>query len=239
MVAKTPTRRPRQRGQPDVDALLKGVNGGPKPAAAKPNVSRETKAEPQDGVALNAISHPDRMQREDPRGDPRPEMRADSSRDETSRDRAERRAAEIMGHLEGALDEGPDELSLDGIAVPDGWSYEWKRSTVYGKSDPSYDSRLARTGWETVPADRHPAMMPKGHRGPIEREGLILMERPKAITDRVKQIMYRRARDAVKLKERQLNEGPEGTFARVDQSGQPTARVRTTYSPVEIPVPDV
>ena len=156
----------------------------------------------------------------------------------SSRERAEARAAEILGHLDGALDEGEDELSLDNIVVPEGWTYEWKRQTVYGKSDPAYDTRLAKTGWEEVPAHRHPAMMPKGHRGAITRDGLVLMERPKVITDRVKKIMYDRARGAVRLKEQQLNEGPEGTFARVDQSGRPMVKVQTTHSPVEIPVPN-
>jgi hypothetical protein len=171
------------------------------------------------------------------RPDPRPQMRADSPRAETSRERAARRAAEIEGHLEGALDEGQDELALDNINVPDGWTYEWKRQTVYGKGDPAYDTKLARTGWESVPADRHPSMMPKGHRGEITRDGLILMERPKVITDRVRQIMYERARAAVRLKEQQLNEAPQGTFERVDERGRPTARIRTSHSPVEIPVP--
>lgn len=167
----------------------------------------------------------------------RPEMRADSPREESSRERAARRTAEIMGHLEGALDEGTDELDLSGIQVPEGWSYEWKRQTVYGKEDPAYDTKLARTGWEAVPAARHPSMMPKGHRGTITREGLVLMERPKVITDRVKQIMYERARGAVRLKEQQLNEAPQGTFERVDERGRPTARVKTSHSPVEIPIP--
>lgn len=172
-----------------------------------------------------------------PRPDLRPEMRADGPREESPRERAARRAAEIMGHLEGALDEGEDELALDNIQVPEGWTYEWKRQTVYGKSDPAYDTRLARTGWEVVPAERHPQMMPKGHRGEISRDGLVLMERPKVITDRVRQIMYERARGAVRLKEQQLNEAPQGTFERVDERGKPTARVRTTHSPVEIPIP--
>lgn len=173
------------------------------------------------------------------RPDPRPAMRADSSREESSRDRAARRAAEILGHLDGALEEGEDELSLANLEVPDGWTYEWKRQTVYGKSDPAYDTKLAKTGWEPVPAERHPSMMPKGHRGEITRDGLVLMERPKEITDRVKRIMYDRARGAVRLKEQQLNEAPQGTFERVDERGRPTARVRTTHSPVEIPVPEV
>lgn len=172
------------------------------------------------------------------RGDLRPEAAHEQSlRTESSRERAERRAQEIMGHLEGALDEGQDELALDNLTVPEGWSYEWKRQTVYGKSDPAYDTKLARTGWEPVPAERHPAMMPKGHRGSIERDGLILMERPAVITKRVQQIMNERARNAVRMKEQQLNEAPQGTFERVDERGRPTARVRTTHSPVEIPVP--
>jgi hypothetical protein len=165
------------------------------------------------------------------------ELRPDGAREESSRDRAARRAAEIMGHLEGALDEGQDELSLDNIKIPDGWSYEWKRQTCLGKGDPAYDSRLARTGWEFVPAERHAHMMPKGHRGEIVRDGLALMERPKVITERVQKIMYDRALGAVRLKERQLNEAPDGTFQRVDERGRPTARVHTSHSPVEIPVP--
>ena len=187
---------------------------------------------------MAALAEAEASQRPDLRG----EMRADSPRaegphEESSRERADRRAAEIMGHLDGALEEGADELALDNVEVPDGWTYEWKRQTVYGKSDPAYDTKLARTGWEPVPSHRHPAMMPKGHRGEITRDGLVLMERPKLITDRVKQLMYERARGAVRLKEQQLNEAPLGTFERVDERGRPTARVKTTHSPVEIPVP--
>lgn len=166
---------------------------------------------------------------------PPPSARPDPPHEMSSRERAEARAAEILGHLDGALDEGEDELSLDNIAVPEGWTYEWKRQTVYGKSDPAYDTRLAKTGWEEVPASRHPAMMPKGHRGSITRDGLVLMERPKVITDRVKRIMYERARGAVRLKEQQLTEAPQGTFERVDERGRSMAKVRTTHSPVEIP----
>jgi hypothetical protein len=172
-----------------------------------------------------------------PSNRPDPPHLAESPREMSSRERAETRAAEIMGHLEGAMEEGTDELSLDNVEVPDGWTYEWKRQTVYGKGDPAYDTRLARTGWEAVPAKRHPSMMPKGAHGEITRDGLVLMERPKAITDRVKKIMYDRARGAVRLKEQQLNEAPQGTFERVDERGRSMARVSTSHSPVEIPVP--
>jgi hypothetical protein len=39
------------------------------------------------------------------------------------------------------------------------------------------------------------------------------------------------------MKEQQLNEAPQGTFQRVDEAGRPTARIKTSHSPVEIPVP--
>lgn len=224
-VGRAYARRPRAHDAPDIDALLNGDNG-------KASVSRETSA----SVSRETSAEP--LERPDPRGEMRPEMRATEAPHEmTSRERAERRTAEIMGHLDENLDEGVDELFIDNETVPDGWTYEWKRQTVYGKSDPAYDTKLARTGWEPVPSERHPAMMPKGHRGEITRDGLVLMERPKAITDRVKQIMYRKAKGAVALKEAQLSEAPQGTFERVDERGRPTARVRTTHSPVEIPVP--
>src|SRR5215469_4695105 len=105
-----------------------------------------------DDEAVEALAN--EMRPQDPR--------AGGAREESPRERAARRAAEIMGHLDASLDEGQDELALDGITIPDGWSYEWKRQTVYGKSDPAYDTRLARTGWEPVPSERHPQMMPKG-----------------------------------------------------------------------------
>jgi hypothetical protein len=232
-------RKPRAHDAPDVEALMNGTTTAKPP----PIVSRETKASPQTaregaGDDVGSAGSAAAFARPDPRGEVRPEMRASEAPHEmTSRERAERRTAEIMGHLDENLDEGVDELFIEDAMVPDGWTYEWKRQTVYGKSDPAYDTKLARTGWETVPATRHPAMMPKGSRGEITRDGLVLMERPKAITDRVKQIMYRKAKGAVALKEQQLNDNPEGTFARVDESGRPTARVRVSHSPVEIPVP--
>lgn len=238
MTAPRTTRRPhrrvpRARDLPDVDALMNGTATPPKVSRETLDISNRARAEGAEDDVGSAGSAAASF-----RPDPRPEMRAGfAPHEETSRERAARRTAEIMGHLDENLDEGVNELDIDPAIVPEGWTYEWKRQTVYGKSDPAYDTKLARTGWETVPSERHPSMMPKGYRGEITRDGLVLMERPKAITDKVKQIMYRKAKGAVALKEQQLNEGPPGTFERVDERGRPMAKVRTTHSPVEIPVP--
>ena len=157
-------------------------------------------------------------------------------REEDPRARAARRAAELREHNNGDMDEGTDEFYIDPREVPPGWSYEWKRQSVYNKEDPAYQVALARKGWEPVPATRHPSFMPSGDAAAtIERKGMILMERPLEITREVQANERKKARDAVRQKERQLNASPDGTFARVDQTGTPMARVGKSYEAVPIP----
>ena len=97
-------------------------------------------------------------------------------------ERARRRAAELRSH--GSFDAGSDKFAFDLSIIPPGWSYEWKRVTVMGASDPSYQVNLAQRGWEAVPASRHPEMMPLGYEcGTIDRDGMRLMERPAIITE--------------------------------------------------------
>lgn len=160
----------------------------------------------------------------------RPELR-----DESPLERAKRRSAELRGHL-GDMDEGTDEFFVDVDTIPDGWSYEWKRHLVLGAPDHAYDVSMARRGWEAVPTRRHPEMMPRGTPGgnPIERKGMVLMERPKEITDEARDIELRKARNQVRQKEAQLRDMPSTEFA---DRNDPRARanIKKGYSPVEIP----
>ena len=80
-------------------------------------------------------------------------------REEDPRARAKKRAEELRAHL-GDIDEGTDDFYVDAESIPEGWTYEWKRHTVYGQEDPAYQVQLAREGWSPVPASRHPSMMP-------------------------------------------------------------------------------
>lgn len=164
------------------------------------------------------------------RPEPRPEPRPDDPRA-----RAEARAAQLQDQLR-QMDEAPDEFAIDSSIVPDGWTYEWKRRTVLGAEDPSYQVQLARGGWEAVPADRHPEFMPRGWRGrEIERKGMVLMERPASITAQVRERERRNARFQVQAKEEQLNAAPPGQFDRVDQYGKPMAKVGKTYEAIPVP----
>ena len=158
-------------------------------------------------------------------------------REEDPRTRAARRAAELRDHL-GTLDEGVDEFFIDKRAIPDGWDYEWKRKEVLGKADPAYEVSLRLKGWEPVPASRHPEMMPDSNRGEtIERKGMILMERPKEITDEVRNLELRKARAQVRQKEQQLNGAPAGQNSAfdVDNKGTPMVKIRKSYEPMPVP----
>ena len=164
----------------------------------------------------------------------RPVMRAEL-REDDPRAAAERRAAEIMGHLDGSLDEGRDEFSVDKSRIPDGWTYEWKRKLLVNQEDPSYQVALARTGWEPVPAARHPEMMPAGSKSAsIERKGMTLMMRPEIITEKVKEIDRRNARDQVRIKEQQLNSAPDGQLPRYADP-RTRANIKKGYEAMPVP----
>ena len=149
-------------------------------------------------------------------------------REESSLERAKRRAAELKGSLT-SMDDTPDEFAIPAHIIPEGWSYEWKRKSVFGQEDSSYMMSQEARGWEPVPASRHRSMMPEGHYNTIERKGMILMERPKEITDEAKRQDRMRARDAVKSREQQLAEAQAGQFAR----NKPT--ISKGYEPMAMP----
>lgn len=147
---------------------------------------------------------------------------------------AKKRAEEIRQHG-GDLEDGTDDFWVDPQMIPDGWTYEWKRFTVYGQEDPSYQVALRRAGWDPVPASRHPEMMPIGHADDIIlRKGMILMERPAEITDEIRLKEKKAARDQVRMKEQQLNEAPAGQFERSNKDA-PLAKVKKGFEPIPIP----
>jgi hypothetical protein len=167
----------------------------------------------------------------------RPDMRP-PLRDEDPRAAADRRTAEIEGHL-GSLNEGTDEFYFSPDQIPDGWTYEWKRRTIMGQEDPAYQVALARTGWEPVPSRRHPEMMPINWTGnTIERKGMVLMERPKAITERIEELDRHRARNQIKAKEQQLNAAPPGTMQSEYTNAKTKPKISKSYEAMPIPSDD-
>ena len=122
-----------------------------------------------------------------------------------------------------------DDFFISPTVIPDGWDYNWKRKVVAGYEDKEHTIEMLQAGWEPVDASRHPEMMPAGYKGAIERKGMVLMERPKEISDMAKQRELATARKAVSDKEQALGLSRAGEFERGRKS------VSKSYSPVEIP----
>jgi hypothetical protein len=156
----------------------------------------------------------------------RREMRP-AMREDDPRARAARRAAEILEMNGGDLNVNSDEFYIDPDNVPDGWSYEWRRHTVMGANDPSYEYELARNGWEPVPADRHREMMP-GSAKTIDRKGMRLYERPKILVDRARSKELQAAQQHVAGQKKQL-QNSSNEFGRVKPS------LHNNYEPISIP----
>jgi hypothetical protein len=195
------------------------AQNAPRPRGRKPNSQKPVLPTRHVGVEMQS----NEMER--------PPLRP-AMREEDPRASAARRAAEIRGHL-GDLDEGTDQFALP--PSPDGWTYEWKRKSTLGAEDHAHILALKRMGWTEVPADRHPDAMPdQGRYSTIERKGMILMERPTVITEELRALELKKARNQVRAKEEQLNGPPEGGLGHRDHA-QVKPKINKGYSPIEVP----
>lgn len=70
--------------------------------------------------------------------------------------------------------------------VPDGYTYQWIRESVYNQEDKANLVSRGRNGWQPVPQDRHPDRV-------IRHEGLILMEAPTVFVEAARDMERRRA----------------------------------------------
>lgn len=69
-----------------------------------------------------------------------------------------------------------DKFFIDRSLIPVGMSYEWKRESTFNAPDPQHIQFLQENHWREVPADRHPGLLTR-------HDGMVLMERPKYLTD--------------------------------------------------------
>lgn len=209
------------RGDSDADALqrAKALAAGLSASAAAPQpdaVQRAPQPQPPDVPE---------------RPDLREEMRAESPREE-----ADRIAAEWFGHLD-TLGPYKDKYYVDPKNIPDGWSYEWKTFTVVGKENPQHMRELQRNHWRPVDARRHPELVPTGFAGDtIIVDGMVLMERPAAITDFQKKRDQQAANQPIQQIKDKLSGAPAGHFPRQVQGVNVPLSVNTEYLPPGAPV---
>lgn len=127
---------------------------------------------------------------------------------------------EIADLVDAVLQED-DPFRVPPELIPEGYVVEWKRMTVMGARAPNqttYELNLSRTRWEAVNVDTHPSfkkLLPPGYNSQtVEKEGLILMIRPKAISDKVKEIQKARADNQLQQKLAQLGATESGEAPR-------------------------
>lgn len=129
-----------------------------------------------------------------------------------------------------------DQFFIPREIIPDGWSYEWKRMSVYGERAQAHQTMLSQNGWEAVPAPRHDGQfMPPGYQGPIERDGLILMERPEVLTEEARAEDLRRARSQTNVNQQRLSEEMPKGFT-TDDPAVPRI-VKSRYEPSDVARP--
>jgi hypothetical protein len=94
------------------------------------------------------------------------------------------------------VDEAKDFLYVPKELIPDGIAIEWKRSSVLNKADKKHSAEVWRAGWRFLPSNsdgfaEHFASFVTGDI--FEYEGLVLMYRPKTMSDAAKKEEGRKA----------------------------------------------
>jgi hypothetical protein len=133
--------------------------------------------------------------------------------------------------------EDTDMLHIPPEIIPEGMRYNWKTYSVFGQVQARRYGRFQMTGWEPVPASRHPGLFtPVGYEGNIEYDGLILMEKPEELCRQVEAREYIKAREQVQAKEQQLKGGDVGTtLDSRHKSALQSNKINRSYERFEVP----
>lgn len=123
-----------------------------------------------------------------------------------------------------------DKFAIPLNLIPDGWTYEWKRKSIFGMNDDDHVTGLMENGWRPVPAERHAGQfMVRGGSGEIVRDGLLLMERPLSLTLEARAEEKQNAKMLIAIQNEQygakLPAGMDGNHPGA------RARINTSYEP--------
>lgn len=137
--------------------------------------------------------------------------------------------------------ETPDRLSISPELIPEGMSLQWVTSTVFGQDMSQHRSRFEARGWTPVHQDDFDGQldglfMPKGHSGEITVDGLVLMARPKQMTDRAHHANKVKAMQQVAIKEQAMRGGDLNTpFDTQHPSAVRVTQVNKTMERIVVP----
>lgn len=128
-----------------------------------------------------------------------------------------------------------DELFVDPSEIPDGFSVEWKRASIYGKEDNEHLIGLEKDGWEPASPKDFPSRVGKNYKGTsVRHKDLILMIRPKELTQEALYEDRVNATRQVKTKLEEIGLSKPGEMQRVDSAGRPLAKVNISYDKIPV-----
>jgi len=105
-----------------------------------------------------------------------------------------------------------DRFHIPKSMFPEGFDLRWVRTATAGKPDPGNIGEAQRKGWQVVNGQDFQGLfdgmfMPKGHKGPIEIDGLTLHVRPLTFSIKAKMRDHRNAVEQVRRKEADMRGG--------------------------------
>ena len=116
-----------------------------------------------------------------------------------------------------------DRFYIPRSLVPAHMSWEWKREKVYGMPDLEHMTGLRENHWSPVDGKKYPGLI-------THKDGMVLMERPKYLTDEARQEDFDIATSQVRtIVDKQLRQTPEGTFTRDHPSARGATKLNSEY----------
>lgn len=122
------------------------------------------------------------------------------------------RAAPNWESFDPNTEETPDKLRIPEHQVPAGLSLQWVTDSVYGQSVPQHRAQFEKRGWTPVHQDDFDGQfngmfMPRNAPGEINVDGLVLMARPRELTEKARKADRQAAYEQVAIKEQALRGG--------------------------------
>lgn len=128
---------------------------------------------------------------------------------------------------------------------PDGFALQWVTISVWNQPQPQNRSRFERQGWVSVHQDDFDGkfrgrFMPASYEGEITYDGLVLMARSRAWSEKARKLDEGRARQRVQIKEQQLRMGDLGgvTLDAGHRSAVASNIVNRSVETIAMPVPE-
>jgi hypothetical protein len=133
-------------------------------------------------------------------------------------------APRVRTRSRNAATDPNDEFYVNLAAVGPDTDVNWKRFSNVGEEYPYYIARMREQGWEPVNPQDHPdwVPVPPGYdKANIIKGGLILMERPMALTNEARAEDKQRAKQQVIEAEQRLGMTPNATLTRDHEGVKP------------------